>query len=341
MTSEIGRQLDLVVDLYGCPNRCMHCWLGHMPNIRMPENADSMIMDYFSPFFSRIAFYSWLREPDYCADYRDRWFRDIAISKNARPERFELASFYRIVRDDQYIPFLKEVGVRKVQLTLFGLQETQDRYVGRKGAYEEVMKASELLTENGIIPRWQCFINEENRDEILKLYALAKQVRAEHCPELEFFVHEGSCDGENRKLYPVRIRKRNIPEELIPVYFGYDNLLEERECIDMLKDLHGHPEFHIEEDIVLNISNTFDVFFNITHMAAPWKIGNIIADKPQELVGRILHEDTPAHRIAKQVTWAELACRYGDVSSERAFCIDDYKIFLFNTFLEDDERIRG
>ena len=74
MTSEIDRQLDLVVDLYGCPNRCMHCWLGHMPNTRMPENADSMLMDYFSPFFSRIAFYSWLREPDYCADYRDRWF---------------------------------------------------------------------------------------------------------------------------------------------------------------------------------------------------------------------------------------------------------------------------
>lgn len=340
MISEVSKQLDLVVDLYGCPNRCMHCWLGHMPNTSMPENADRIIMDYFSPFFSKIAFYSWLREPDFCSNYRDRWFRDIAISKNAKPQRFELASFYRIVRDDQYIPFLKEVGVKKVQLTFFGLQETQDRYVGRKGAYEEVMQASKLLMQNGITPRWQCFINEENKEEIVKIYALAKQVRREWCPELEFFAHEGSCDGENRKLYPIRIRKRSIPEELIPVYFGYDNLLEERECIELLKDLNEHPEFSNKGDIVLNISNTFDVFFNITHMTAPWKIGNIIADKPQVLVDRVLYEDTPAHRRAKQVTWAELACRYGDTSSEKAFSLDDYKMFLFNTFLEHDDEIR-
>ena len=89
-----------------------------------------------------------------------------------------------------------------------------------------------------------------------------------------------------------------------------------------------------------HISNTFDVFFNITHMTAPWKIGNIIADKPQVLVDRVLREDTPAHRRAKQVTWAELACRYGDTSSEKAFSLDDYKMFLFNTFLEHDDEIR-
>ena len=144
------RQLNLVVDMYGCPNRCMHCWLGHMPNRKMEEGADRFIVDYFDPYFDRIAYYSWLREPDFCDDYAARWRRDLEISKNAKPERFELASFYRIVRDENYIPFLKSVGVGKVQLTFFGLRETQDRYVGRKGAYEEVMKATELLIRGGI-----------------------------------------------------------------------------------------------------------------------------------------------------------------------------------------------
>ena len=112
------RKLNLVVDMNGCPNRCLHCWLGHMTNRRMEKGADSFIVDFFSPFFDKIAYYSWLREPDYCDDYEERWKRDLEISKNTVPERFELASFYRIVRDETYVPFLKSVGVKKVQFPI-------------------------------------------------------------------------------------------------------------------------------------------------------------------------------------------------------------------------------
>ena len=87
------KSLSLAVDLYGCPNRCMHCWLGHMPNLPMEPEADAWIVERFKPYFDRIAFYSWLREPDFCPDYRTRWERDKALSVNAVPERFELASF--------------------------------------------------------------------------------------------------------------------------------------------------------------------------------------------------------------------------------------------------------
>ena len=191
----INKQLNLVADLYGCPNRCLHCWLGHMPNRRMEDGADRFIVDYFAPYFEKIAFYSWLREPDFCEDYAARWARDLAVSKNAKPERFELASFWRIVRDEKYIPFLRSVGVKKVQLTFFGLKETQDRYVGRQGAYEEVLEATERLIRGGITPRWQCFLNEENREEIVQVLQTYEEIRRTKCPDMEFFVHEGSCDG--------------------------------------------------------------------------------------------------------------------------------------------------
>ena len=286
------RQLNLVVDLFGCPNRCLHCWLGHMPNRSMGENADTFIMEYFSPYFERIAFYSWMREPDYCPDYQARWRRDIAISKNAVPERFELASFYRIVRDESYLPFLKSVGVEKVQLTLFG------------------------------------------QTEIVRLYELAGQIRQSRCPQMEFFVHEGSCDGENRKLYPIRIRKRDIPEALIPVYLGYNELLTEAECCRLLGNDRSHPTFPIGDEITLNISNRFDVYYNFTHLRDPWIIGNLKKDRPEELIRRIVSGDTFALRAAKQCTWAELAERFGDPASERVFHPEDYRMFLFNRYLE-------
>ena len=333
------KQLNLVADLYGCPNRCLHCWLGHRPNRRMEPDADRFLMEYFDPYFEKIAFYSWLREPDYCEDYAVRWERDVAISKNTRPKRFELASFYRIVRDKNYIPFLKSVGVKKVQLTFFGRKDTQDRYVGRKGAWEEVMAASDLLARNGIVPRWQCFINEENRQEIVEIYHLAQEKRQTGCPALEFFVHEGSCEGENRKLYPIRIRKDHIPRELRPVYLDYSSLTSERECCRILWEDAEHPRFPIGDEITLNIANDYSVYYNYTNMSRPWIIGNLKKDASAELVRRVAEGDTYALRKARQTTWSELARKYGDPESERVFSLEDFQMYLLNNELErSDER---
>lgn len=341
------RQVNLVVDMYGCPNRCKHCWLGHMPNRNMEKGTDEYLISVFDPYFERIAYYSWLREPDYCDDYRDRWYRDLEISKNCKPQRFELASFYRIVRDEKYIPFLKEVGTEKVQLTFFGLKDTQDRYVGRKGAFEEVLEASRLLAENGIIPRWQCFINEENKDEIVEIHHMAKKFRDDYCKDLEFFVHEGSCDGENRKLYPIRICKKDIPEELKEVYLDIDELMDEKDCMEILLKDENHPILHEAEaitkddEITLNISNTFDVYYNFSHMAKEWIIGNLKTDDHEQLIRKIVEGDTYALNEAKKVTWKQLAMEYGDPVSEKAFRLEDYKTYLFNEYLERTYHVSG
>lgn len=182
---EKSRKLALVVDMYGCPNRCRHCWLGRLPNIPPENGADEMLVNSFRPHFEQIEYYSWLREPDFCGEYRARWERDKALSVNCEPQRFELASFWRLVRDGEYAKFLREVGVKIVQLTFFGGEETTDRYIGRKGAYSELLKATEILLQNGIAPRWQAFINAENKDEVAELPKLAEKLKlAERCRQI-------------------------------------------------------------------------------------------------------------------------------------------------------------
>ena len=70
------------------------------------------------------------------------------LSVGGKPERFELASFWRLVRDPDYAGFLKEVGVRQVQLTFFGLEELTDRYTGRKGAFRELLPSWAVLSRS-------------------------------------------------------------------------------------------------------------------------------------------------------------------------------------------------
>ncbi len=338
-SKSLKKHLSLVVDMYGCPNRCRHCWLGHMPNRKMEEGADEWIFHYFEPYFDNIAFYSWLREPDYCEDYRERWNRDKRLSRGILPQRYELGSFWRMVRDAQYVKFLREVGVRKVQLTFFGLEQSTDKYVGRKGAFRELLQTTEILIENEIAPRWQAFINEENREEIPLLLPLIEELRLyERCAafgsDFSFFVHEGSCDGENRKLYGIRINKRDIPRELIPYFLNYDGLKAEREWCEQLKDDGNCIVYHNEEDIILNISNQYDVFFNFTHMTPNWRIGNMKTDDREELIRRIVEEDTQALNLARNITVGELVRRYGDFHSDKGFSQEDYESYLLNCYVD-------
>lgn len=334
-----GKNLILVVDMYGCPNRCRHCWLGHMPNRKMEDGADEWIFNYFKPYFENITYYSWLREPDFCDDYRERWTKDIQLSRGIMPQRFELGSFWRIVRDRSYVKFLKEVGVKRVQLTFFGLEETTDRYVGRKGAFKELLQATDILIKNEIAPRWQAFINEENKEEIVQLLPLIEELNLyDRCAEFgtpfSFFVHAGSCDGENRKLYGIRINKQDIPEAIIPYFLHYDKVKTEREWCELLKEEPKSVMYHNEKDIVLNISNCFDVYFNFTHMTPNWKIGNLKEDNREELIRRIIDEDTQALKLAGKISIGELVRKYGDFQSDKAFEVGDYKSYLLNRYID-------
>lgn len=324
------KHISLVVDMNGCPNRCMHCWLGDLPNHIMEEKDARLLVDLFHKYFDNVTYYSWLREPDFTNDYRNRWIMDNELS-DTKPQRFELASFYRIVRDKDYIKFLKEVGTKKVQLTFFGLKELTDKYIGRAGAFDELVLATKILKENNIEPRWQIFINQENKDEIIKVIELGKGMKVN-----EIFVHEGSCDGNNRNFYTIRINKNEIPKDVILYYLDYEERLTEKECVDILLKDESHfiPSYNPNE-IVINITSDFNAYFNYTNPSFKWLIGNILQDSFDEIVKRILTNEVEAIQIAKAITLKDLALKYGDSNSNKVFALDDYKMYLLNCHLEN------
>ncbi len=325
----LPKRVNLVVDMHGCPNRCRHCWLGDLPNQTLTDTDAEWIVSLFNPYFKDLTFYSWLREPDFTPDYRKRWEADCALS-SIKPERFELASFWRIAHDPEYVSFLREVGVKKVQLTFFGDEATTDEYVGRKGAYQELIAATRILLENGIAPRWQFFINMENKDEILPQIEMGKAMGVQ-----EIFVHEGSCDGNNAKLYGIRIEKDAIPSTLIPYYLDYGSLLTERECYALLKGNKDCFLPHNEKDIVLNITSDFNVYFHFTNPSPAWCLGNLKEDSIDAIVRRAVEESVPALLLAKAMPLGRLVSKYGDPQSEKAFSLEDYKMYLLNRYLDE------
>lgn len=339
-------EITLCLDMYGCPNRCKHCWLGVTPNGNMPVSELTDTAEQFRPFTDSLQIYDWYREPDYRDNYRELF--ELCSRLSDKPiEHFELVSFWRLVRDEGYVKWLSSLGLKTAQLTLFGDEEATDFYVGRKGAYREILRSVDILIENKITPRIQTFVNKNNIDRLSHIEELIKRLDLHNrCKsfggEFSFFLHQGSCDGENEKLYDIRLTPEDIAkippslEAYTLRHFGKNNLTEvfgqtEQSLYnELITDnstadiVSGSPVFYIDKD--------FNVYPNITAPAAHWRLGNLKEQGAEEVLRNYLERKSPAQHTRLTVPICDIARACGDRDSLRLFGKGDYIDFLLNKF---------
>ena len=341
--------ITVALDMLGCPNRCRHCWLGHSPNARMGEDDLRFAAESFRPYTDTLEVFYWYREPDYGDNYREMWKLCGELS-DRQTEHFELVGFWRIVRDPEYVKWLKDLGLKIAQLTLFGGRETTDRYTGRKGAYDEILRATDILLENGIAPRIQVFVNKENIKELEQVEALIRDLRLEErCTAIgekfAYFVHQGSCDGENEKLYGVRVTPSDL--EKIPPFtaehtlrhFGKASLSEvfgrtEKELFEELKDDSSTADL-AGDDPVFYVDREFNVYPNFTAPAPFWCLGNLKTDGAQAVLKNYSENRSVAQHVRATVPLGEIVRAQGDPESLRLFGKGDYIDYLLNRYCRE------
>ncbi len=343
-------KITIGVDMAGCPNRCKHCWLGATPNGKMKKEDMVFVANVFRPYANQLDIASWYREPDFSKDYKELWDLEYQLSDEKIPH-FELMSYWRMVRDKDYAVWLYSLGVRKCQLTLFGSEKTTDYYVGRKGAYSEIIKSIDILFEHGIAPRIQVFVNKDNIDELPFIEELINILELENrCKEIgqefQLFVHQGSCEGENEKLYDIRITGEDlnkIPEKLVMFtlkHFGEKNLKEilgkpEKDLIkELLEDkttvttVSTSPVFYVDAN--------FNVYPNVTQPATWWRLGNLKTDGVEQIINNYVNNKTKAQYLINYIPIGEMVSLCGNPNSERLFTKEDYIIYVQNQFCKNN-----
>lgn len=340
------RKIMICLDMYGCPNRCKHCWLGVTPNGNMTISDLKFTAEQFRPFTDCLQVYDWYREPDFRDNYQEMYNLCNQLSDGQR-EHFELASFWRLVRDAGYAKWLASLGLKKVQLTMFGGQETTDYYIGRKGAYTEILEAMEILMENKISPRIQTFINKNNIEELGEIEKLINDLDLDNrCKafggEFSFFLHQGSCDGENEKLYDIRVTPEDlnkIPqllEEYTLKHFRKNNWVdvfgktEQALCEELESDqstlsyVSDSPVFYIDKD--------FNVYPNISTPASHWCLGNLKSQGGKTVLENYVHSKGKAQKIRLSVPLNEIVKSQANREGQRLFDKGDYIEFLLNKY---------
>ena len=340
------QSITVCLDMFGCPNRCRHCWIGHAPNGNLTENDLKFVAEKFRPYTNRLTIYDWYREPDYHDNYKELWDLCHRLSDICE-EHFELISFWRIVRDKEYVKWLSSIGLKKAQLTLFGGEEKTDFYTGRKGAYREILQAIDILLENKISPRLQFFVNKDTVEELPLVEELIRRLDLENrCRafgrEFSFFLHQGSCDGENEKQYPIWVTPddlKKIPQTLVEYTLRHFHAAS-------LEDVFGQTEQTLYEELihdrstaslvsetpVFYVDHQFNVCPNIEPSEQSWRLGNLKTDGIEKVLQNYTESRSLAQHTRLTVPLCEIAKAKGDPNSQRLFYKGDYIEYLLNQY---------
>lgn len=322
----------VVVDMYGCPNRCRHCWLPHNAHPHIPLDEFIDIADRFRgyerngvPFFTELLFQSWYREPDYPDNYRQLWALEHKLSMGMFPH-YELANVRRLLSDRDYAPWLKNIGVENVQLTFFGTEANTDYFSGRKGAYRELLGAIIVLLESGIAPRIQLFpfrTTVGDFEGILRVFdgiGLERSVRLLG-RELDCFINTPSPVGEAvnlENIYLDREGLQSLPSWFIEKtlrHFSVENLGElwktEAEWLSFLRE-ETRPLNDTPDVTTFMIDTEFDVYPNCGEIAPWWWLGNIKTEDIGVIIDNYLNRNVPGLRMNYDVPVGYFANRYGE-----------------------------
>ena len=348
----------------GCPNRCRHCWLGALPNRRKSEDDLRRIVQAFrdwvrpgetSPFFHEVEALTWFREPDYATargSYRDyRRLYELERELNGRPPtRFELLSIWRLAREEGYARWAREVGTQACQITFFGLDETQDWFCRRRGAFRDALLATDRLLQAGIRPRWQLFFTTRILPDLDALLSLVDRLRLRERTaalggEFQLFMHTPGPEGHAwaiEHLRPTVEDLARVPPWLVHQsanYLGRSLGAAEMELVDkMLVDNTTRPSaYGYPERLGFYVTANEDVYSNIGELTPWWRLGNMSRDAPGTIVANLEEDRVPGLWAMVHVPVSELARKYGRRESRLLYDPGDLRARWLRLWCQEHE----
>lgn len=331
--------LGVAVDMAGCPNRCRHCWLGSHRNGNIGIEEFRGIAQQFRDWrdasgqgIRELSFFTWWREPDYRDDYRELWTLEQALSSPGRAQRYELLSTWRLARDPSYAPWAASVGPKACQITFFGLEDSTDWGMRRKGAFADQLLATERCLQAGIAPRWQLFLTKRCLGELEAfthlIHDLDLRKRCEAIGrKFEVFIGGMSPEGNGYEIDGLRLEEddlRAIPPELAALSRdGLSTLGEpESKLLETLRMRETPPEIEPSFPCIA-IDVEYDAYPNIAEPTPWWRLGNLKTDGVDAVLKAYRDAAPPGMSANRTIPVAALAQRYGDPAGKRLYHPDD------------------
>lgn len=353
--------IGLALDMHGCPNRCRHCALGIPRGGSMTHDdlrwAARQFREFVKPgeekpFIKKLAVFSWFYEPDYTDDYEQLCALEAELS-DVPPVRFELHSIWRLARDEKYAPWAKKVGPDTCQVSFFGLEETQDWFCRRRGAFRDSILATERLLEAGMKPRWQLFLTKKILPDLAGLMKLVDNMRLRERVralgnEFQLFIHPPGLTGEGQRLAYLSATledTKRVPQELVEStrrHIKTDKIWT-TEAEVMSRILSGketvQPPYSYPPNLCFEVAANWDVFTNMGNggsYAPCWTLGNLKRDPLSVIMSNFEEDRIIPLQLNRPEILQEAARRYGN--SARQDVVNDIEESWYERYCEAEYR---
>jgi hypothetical protein len=297
------------------------------------------------PFLKNVKYFATcFREPDYPDDYRELYEKELEFNNGVIYRKdYQLLSIWRLARDNDYAKWAKSIGTEKCQLTLFGMANVTDWFYRRKGAFGDILKATERLLDVGIKPRWQLFLTTKILPDLKDLMKLISQMKLRERikdpgDEFELFIHDVGPQGEGQKieyLRPTIDKVDNLPAELIESTKKHlkQEILWDTEAryIESVKSNANNVRVNFSpiEHLWFLVTANWDVYTNMGSLEPWWRLGNLKNDTLDQIFRKFLNNETLAYKMITTLSTKQLADKYGDPKSKKIYGDKNDMLFLY------------
>jgi len=344
-----NEDIGLAFDMLGCPNRCRHCRLGRGSGGHLTADDIRWVVGQFRAFQKerggqRLAISSWTREPDYSNNYRHLYEleNELSGSPSHRPER-GLLSVWRLARDPSYAEWSHSIGMRVCQLTFFGLEKATDWGHRRRGAFRDLLVATERLLTVGIRPRWQWCFTKLLIPDLPGLIDLAEELRLrQRCEALggpsAIFLHCPSPEGEAFRLEELRPVERDLDQ--VPAWLREQSeqhfprsivaperklvpgfLEDEKPMADSVADLESGSA-----GLWFQVDPNFDLYPYMCEATPGYRLGNLRRDGLPRCIEVFENDRTLGLQAMFHVPISKLARHFGRPRGRRLYHPWDLKL---------------
>lgn len=340
----------LAFDMFGCPNRCRHCYVGRPPRTRIAEDGLRSVVEQFrayrrpaerEPLWRQLRVATWVWEPDCSPDYRRLYELENELSDlPSQRAEMEVMSVWRLARDPEYAEWASSIGVRVCQISFFGLEAVTDWAHRRRGAFRDALLATERLLTAGIRPRWQWFFTKPILPDLSRLIKLAEEMHVrERCESLggpfTLFMNCPWPDGEAWHLESLRPAVRDL--QRVPTWLREQSERHiggplgepEGKLVRELREEHGPVAGTAAElaqgGLWFFIMGNLDVYSNLGPVSPAWRLGNLKTDGLTAIVDVFEKDRTPGLQAAFRTPVSELAVRFGRSRGRRLYTSADLK----------------
>lgn len=337
-------ELQIALDMGGCSSKFKYSEFLLDKQSKLQIDDLDLVYELFSQHTKKIAIYSWYKEPDHLSNYQELFEKEQKLSDLDIYIRPDTISIYRLNRDSSYVGWLKEQGIKKAKVTFVGLESNSNYFIGRPGAYKELLNALNILVDNEIIPEIEIIINKKNLSDLKKLLALIDKMEIKQRVEAfggKFIIYAkvGRPTGENLKNIAYRITEKDLWQ--IP-----EKLLLETKKIDKSDILFGMPEHKLYEKYIkkaeyinikknklkLYIDYRFDVYFLNTNPY--FKLGNLKQNQVNEILDNYMNNKSFIQNVSVSIKINELVKEFGNQNGIWLFKEEDYLLYLLELYCQ-------